>query len=193
MLFAASMLLLSLVSLTTAFEVNTTMNVPSPCNGHSTIDKAAVLLKLKWYAENAFDKRHEQEYSEDATLRWTGIHDRVCPANVPKYSDCSSFVTWIYWQLFGDGHDFLNGAAWGSGYTGTLWQHGTDQGTDAGNLQVGDVCIYGSSFPYDHAAFYIGGGTVISHGTESHTAANWKLGYNSFGAGLPLAGCRRYI
>ena len=193
MLYVASILLLSLAHMTTAVELNMTMYVPSPCLGHFVMNRSDVLLKLKYYAENAFDKRGDQQYTEDATLRWIGIHDKVCTPDVPKYSDCSSFVTWIYWTLFGDAGDLLNGENWQAGYTGTLWAHGTDQGTDSASLQVGDICIYGSGPGYDHAAFYIGDGTVISHGTSDNSAGNWTLGYNSFGASLPLAGCRRYI
>ena len=193
MLYVASILLLSLAHMTTAVELNMTMHVPSPCLGHFVMNRSDVLLKLKYYAENAFDKRGDQQYTEDATLRWIGIHDKVCTPDVPKYSDCSSFVTWIYWTLFGDAGDLLNGENWQAGYTGTLWAHGTDQGTDSASLQVGDICIYGSGPGYDHAAFYIGDGTVISHGTSDNSAGNWKLGYKSFGASLPLAGCRRYI
>jgi len=150
-----------------------------------------ILGQLESYITNAFNLRYDQQYSEDSVARWVGINDRICPMNVPATSDCSSFVTWIYWTMFGNGPDILNGEGWSAGYTGTLWDHGTL--VSDGNFVVGDICIYGTSYPFDHAAIYLGGGYVISHGTDSDSAANWKVGVNDFGSGLPLAGCRRYV
>jgi cell wall-associated NlpC family hydrolase len=102
----------------------------------------------------------------EGPLRWSGIsmQRRSWENEAPPYADCASFVTWVYWDAsrwlrLGD---FLNGAGWAAGYTGTLTQHGVQVDT----LAPGDLVFYGDlSIPY-HVALYVGNGRVISHGGE---------------------------
>ncbi len=107
----------------------------------------------------------------------------MCPKKSPPYSDCSSTVTWIYWTLFGNGPDFMNGEQWGAGYTGTLDKHGINVGANTADLAIGDLCFY--YHPMHHVAVYVGGGKVVSHGTD-------PVGYNAWDY-APVDFCRRYI
>jgi hypothetical protein len=51
-----------------------------------------------------------------------------------------------------------------NGYTGTLYKAGKVV-RDWDNLLPGDLILYGG-FPGHHVAVYVGGGFVISHGSE---------------------------
>jgi cell wall-associated NlpC family hydrolase len=96
-------------------------------------------------------------------MRW-GLHPPPLTRNV--YEDCSSFATTLLWlSRFPD----PNGNGWAGGFTGTLAIHGRQvwhQGQPLSQFRVGDVVIYGYSYPYVHAAVYIGGGRVVSQGSE---------------------------
>lgn len=103
--------------------------------------------------------------------RWDGIRLglRSMRGEFPRYADCSSFTTWCAWNaLTGVGGmdfpDVVNGAGWAAGYTGTQAMHGRVVSLDA--LEVGDLVFYGRAWPYGHVAGYVGGGKVISHGSE---------------------------
>ncbi len=101
--------------------------------------------------------------------RWEGIAKnlRAWRGQYPKYADCSSFVTWCLWQGLGHFHmpDVVNGAGWKAGYTGTLLEHG--QLVKPGREMRGDAVIYGRpGSDGEHTALVIGGGYVISHGSE---------------------------
>lgn len=99
--------------------------------------------------------------------RWEGIDqgDKAWRGRFPNYADCSSFYTWCIWN--GLSHygvrDVVNGQKWRAGYTGTMLQHGVE----VDHLIVGDAVIYGPRGSTGrHVALYIGGGFVISHGSE---------------------------
>lgn len=96
--------------------------------------------------------------------RWQGIAERLdaSKGQFPRYADCSSFYTWCLWQLLKDGPDVVNGADWRAGYTGTLLAHGRT----VYEPFEGAAVIYGTGFPGAHVAYAIGGGMVISHGSE---------------------------
>lgn len=103
-------------------------------------------------------------YSEGSD-RWSGIEDKVCPyQGVPATTDCSAFVTWIYWSAFGNGPDFINGENWTAGYTGTMSQHGTT--VSEADAQPGDVVLYGTGYPYYHATILVSPGMVVSFGED---------------------------
>jgi cell wall-associated NlpC family hydrolase len=108
---------------------------------------------LQSVALELYNRRTHQHYTENSTLRWRGVSEKMCPPKqLPVYSDCSSFVTYIYWTLFGQGHDFMNGEAWAGGWTGSLAKYGAlVKGPGGGNnaskvttaeLQVGDLIFY---------------------------------------------------
>ncbi len=105
----------------------------------------------------------------DTSSRWAGISKYVCPPSVPATSDCSAFATWLYWAAFGKTSDVMNGASWTAGYTGTQSTYGTwvagGKGTSYAAAQLGDLVFYGAS-PHKHVAMYIGGGQVVSFGSD---------------------------
>lgn len=113
------------------------------------------------YARNYYDHRYSTSYTQSGR-RWDGIDRNIRYPRVPAYSDCSSFVTWCYWQVYGNGPDFLNGQRWQAGYTGTLTNHG--HWINLASLKPGDLVFYGS--PVNHVAMYAGGGRVVSHGHD---------------------------
>ena len=78
--------------------------------------------------------------------------------------DCSTFVTLCYKA---GGLPDPNGQNYnGWGYTGTLWSHGSPVGMH--ELVPGDLVFYGSMRNGEpgHVAIYVGGGYVISFGSE---------------------------
>ena len=161
-----------------------TLSVPavhSPCFAATgKWSRAKIQHMLRKVSMDVYNDRAHEHYTE-GSQRWSGIDGHVCPSAAPKYSDCSSTVTWIYWTLFGKGTDFMNGEKWHAGYTGTLIEHGTQVSTDS--LQVGDLCFY--YHPMHHVAIYVGGGMVVSHGAD-------PVGYYSVHY-APLDYCRRYV
>lgn len=108
-------------------------------------------------------------YTQAAGPRWEGIrlHKKSWRNQFPTHADCSSFVTWCLWNGLDHYHvkDIVNGTNWQSGYTGTLLSHGV-RVDGRFPLQRGDVAIYGHGFPGEHTALYVGGGYVISNGSE---------------------------
>jgi len=108
----------------------------------------------------------KEHYTQDE-LRWQGIdrHRVAERGQFPNWSDCSSFVTWCYWNgLFvrGGHSDIVNGQHWLAGYTGTMLEHGRAVSEPI----PGDAIIYGTSWPGEHTALYTGGGLVVSHGGD---------------------------
>jgi cell wall-associated NlpC family hydrolase len=101
--------------------------------------------------------------------RWQGIRNRLRSkvGQYPHYADCSSLATWCLWNALHETYevrDIVNGAGWNAGFTGTLLNNGVRV---TGKMLPGDLVIYGSGFPGHHVAIYVGGGMVISHGSES--------------------------
>ena len=113
-----------------------------------------------------YENRHAETYTE-GSLRWWGIQHKIHPPAAPRYSDCSASATWVYWTVFGNGKDILNGANWGSGYTGTMVEHGHD--VPLSSAQPGDLVFYGrmaDGHTPSHVAIYKGHGKVVSHGSD---------------------------
>lgn len=115
-------------------------------------------------------RRSAIHYTQDAR-RWEGIakHRRVRHDRYPHFADCSAFVTWLLWTALTtvahDPHDIVNGAKWRGGYTGTMVEHGARVHS---HMLPGDAVFYGDQghgVP-EHVAVYIGGGHVVSHGSE---------------------------
>jgi cell wall-associated NlpC family hydrolase len=123
--------------------------------------KQAALLGLR--------NRASIHYTQAAGPRWQGINKGLESRRrqFPNYADCSSFATWCLWNAlhvaFGL-EDHVNGAHWKAGYTGTLLTHGKRVRF---RKKRGDLVIYGHGFPGHHVAIYIGGGMVVSHGSEA--------------------------
>lgn len=103
--------------------------------------------------------------------RWEGIARELKPwrGEYPHFADCSAFATWCLWV--GLSHygvrDVVNGQAWKAGWTGTQVQHGK-QVRHRGNVMRGDLAHYGNPVGRTgHVAICIGGGRVISFGSEA--------------------------
>lgn len=118
----------------------------------------------------ALGLRHREvvHYTQGAQ-RWEGINRalKAWAGHFPRHADCSSFATWCLWNGLDhyDMPDVVNGARWQAGYTGTQLQHGK-RVTDERQIMRGDLAIYGGGPPGEHVAICIGGGLVISHGSE---------------------------
>lgn len=121
--------------------------------------------------------------------RWDGIRtrDHALEGDYPNWADCSAYVTWCYWdatRMYKLG-DFVNGAGWRAGFTGTMVRHGVQ--ISYNKLITGDAIFYGGTWSRPHhVAIYIGKGLVISHGSESGPLLlRWNY--------RPVNHCRRYI
>ena len=126
--------------------------------------QAVVLKGARLLLENA-----AQVHYTMGPQRWEGIDDKryVRDEQYPSYGDCSSTATWLLWNaLFA--HlgmaDVVTGAGWRAGYTGTMLQHGRPVSESA--VEVGDLVIYGAGAPGQHVTVCLGGGMVLSHGSE---------------------------
>lgn len=102
--------------------------------------------------------------------RWDGIARRLkaWKGQCPSYADCSAFATWVLWNALDHFHlkDIVNGASWQAGYTGTLLTHGREVKRGWFKKPL-DLVIYGQPGSNgEHVAVYVGGGKVISHGSE---------------------------
>jgi cell wall-associated NlpC family hydrolase len=106
-------------------------------------------------------------YSQGAD-RWDGIARgrRSKNGQVPRAADCSSFVTWCYWDALGGpraGADIINGDTWRAGYTGTQTHHGWV--VPAAKARVGDLVFYRRRGVINHVTIVVAPGRVVSHGS----------------------------
>lgn len=130
-----------------------------------------------------FGARHEPSiHYTQSSRRMSGVRGRLRPPAFGRYEDCSSFSTWCYWVA---GAADPNGLGYnGQGYTGTLAAHG--RLIPPRRARPGDLVFYGGGFPYTHVAVYIGGGRIVSHGSESGpkvTSMNYR----------PVSAVRSYL
>jgi len=132
-----------------------------------------------------YNNRGSEHYTE-GSMRWQGITDKIRPPHAPTYSDCSSAVSWCYWTVFGDGPDILNGDSWKGGYTGTMASHGHE--ISCSDMKAGDVTLFGSGAPWDHAEMYMGSGQMVSHGMDPVSMPS-----SSGTQGFATKQCRRYF
>jgi cell wall-associated NlpC family hydrolase len=157
-------------------------DAPHPSTSSDAAEQADTLLK----ALNATQLAQERKAAVQAAVvalnhraavhytqgsrRWDGIKRGLLGARgqFPSYADCSSFVTWCLWNgmRLHNVPDIVNGQGWHSGYTGTLLRHGHHVSSEAAVLP-GDLVFYGSGWPGKHVAICIGGGRIISHGSEA--------------------------
>jgi len=113
----------------------------------------------------AYNKRDQIHYTM-GSQRMDGVVQQIKPPNVPSFGDCSAMVTWYYWVA---GAPDPNGVNYnGTGYTGTLAQHGETVSVE--QSKPGDYVLYGSGAPWHHVALLVavrnGQHMVISHGSE---------------------------
>jgi hypothetical protein len=120
-------------------------------------------------------------YTQDPVKRWEGISKRLRSAHgeFPHNADCSSFVTWCLWNGLKARYgvrDTVNNQNWRAGYTGTMHNCGKRVMHQA-NWLLGDLVLYGivGRPATHHVAMHVGGGWVISHGSEN---GPFKLRWN---------------
>lgn len=112
--------------------------------------------------------RHAPEiHYTQGPKRWQWHHkhyDQAWKGEFPRYADCSALATCVLYQGLHHFHipDVVNGEHWRGGYTGTQTDHGRRVNY---RLHVGDLIFYGRPV-VGHVAVYVGGGMVISHGSE---------------------------
>lgn len=102
-----------------------------------------------------------------AQIRPIPVHVR--PLSLPLTTDCSGFVTLCY--LWGGARDPNGNGYDGTGFTGTLLQHGRLI-RDIRYAQPGDLIVYGPA-PGHHVVVVVEKGAdplVVSHGQESGPA-----------------------
>jgi len=160
----------------------TTPTKPTPAPVASSSSQRAALVAC---GQALYNNRAKEHYTEGGS-RWQGIQDKIRPPSAPTYSDCSSAVSWCYWTVFGNGPDIINGDNWQGGYTGTMASHGT--AIPCSSMQPGDVALYGSGSPWDHAEMYMGNGQMVSHGAD-------PVSYEPSSSlqGFAQMQCRRYF
>jgi hypothetical protein len=91
------------------------------------------------------------------------MQDFLPPPNIPEWMDCSSFATWCYKS--GVAPDPNGNNYNGTGFTGTLWDNGTE--ISLSQLQPGDLVFYGSpQSTNSHVVVYVGQGKAVSDGSE---------------------------
>lgn len=137
-------------------QFKTAMFPPSRTEQRQLIMAAAM---WGYYNKDAMHYAHPSNPAQSAKR----MKDFGPPPNVPEWSDCSSFATWCY-KVAGavdpNGNNYN-----GSGYTGTLWNHGRK--VSVAQLRAGDLCFYGNPASVNsHVTVYVGLGKVVSHGSE---------------------------
>ena len=166
--------------------------MPSPL-GLNTKERYLARQRVKRAMMTGYAHRGDIHYTQGIN-RWSGInqHKRSAKGQYPNNCDCSSFSTWGLWDatLIYRLWDFVNGARWQYGYTGSMVQHGSL--VRSGWLLVGDCVFYGGTpaVPGHVAVVVVGGrvnkARVVSHGSESGPLllqANYR----------PINQIRRYI
>ncbi len=94
--------------------------------------------------------------------RMYGVKNKIRPPQVPHWEDCSSFATWCYWVALAPDPNGLHYS--GYGFTGTQIQHGIR----VADPREGDLVFYGNKGGIPtHVAIFVGGGKVVSNGSES--------------------------
>lgn len=123
--------------------------------------------KMVKAAMHGYNVRGYMHYTQSAWTYWSspygrmyGVRHKVGMSGIPRYEDCSSFATWVYWV---SGARDPNGFNYnGYGFTGTLQAHGIR--ILWSNVRPGDLVFYG--WPTSHVAIYVGSGRVVSFGSE---------------------------
>lgn len=140
----------------------------SPLGFNNPMQRGKIRGKAFAAALTGYQHKRQMTYTEGSS-RWSGIagHHRAYRHEFPPFADCSAFVTWCYWDATRAEKtwDFVNGAGWTGGFTGTMTEHGID--VSRNELLMADAVFYGGSWGTPaHVAIYIGNGRVISHGMQ---------------------------
>ena len=130
-------------------------------------------------------------------LRWSAINEdrRIADGQYLQYGDCSSTATWLLWNGLThrnrDFPDIVNGAQWRYGWTGTIARHGR-RVPSLRQLDVGDLILYGTGYPYRHVTVALGDGKCFSHGTQAGPFIMDVLAVTTM-PGFPLGPMLRFL
>lgn len=141
---------------------------PSELTAQEVAEARHIIVEgARWMADHS----DEVNYTE-LGLRWSAINEdrRIAAGQYLQYGDCSSTATWLLWNGLThrnrDFPDIVNGAQWRYGWTGTIARHGKPV-PSLRQLDVGDLILYGSGWPYRHVTVALGDGKCFSHGTQA--------------------------
>lgn len=144
----------------------------SSVSGLSTEHRAHARKIIAQDAARCYANRGRIHYTQGGS-RWQGISSRrsAIRNTYPNYADCSSLATWLLWDAMHRPYgtrDLVNNTRWLYGYTGSMYRRGKAV-TKLSSVKIGDLVFYGNQgggIP-SHVAIAIGGGRVLSHGSES--------------------------
>ena len=119
-----------------------------------------ISLREKVVSNGIFGYNHRDliHYTQGSE-RMYGVRNHIHPPSIPRWEDCSSFVTWCYYVAGAPDPNHLGYN--GYGFTGTLASHGVR----VSSPKPGDLGFYGW-FPYHHVVMYVGSGRSVSNGNE---------------------------
>lgn len=118
----------------------------APAPKDTKLDIRKLIVKNAWYG-----------YYHGASVHYQQRRPMPLSWDFPIWTDCSGYATLCYYKA---GAPDPNGLQYsGYGFTGSMWVHGNRVATPS----LGDLVFY---YNPDHVATYVGGGKVISFGSE---------------------------
>ena len=127
-------------------------------------------------------REKEISYSEDLVSphrRMQGVREHFDFPRLPKWEDCSSYATWIYWTA-GVPKDPMGNRYNGSPYNNNTGNLSCDPRYNSScnsqlrrshvvtpqHAQRGDLVFYGGGWPWSHVEIYMGNSMVVGNGKE---------------------------
>lgn len=140
-------------------------------SGLSRHNREVARARVKEAAFVGLHHAPQMHYTQNSVGRWEGIHLHLVARNghFPNHADCSGFATWCVWNglfvPFGV-RDTVSNSSWNYGYTGSMVNHGK-RVRSFHSILPGDLAFYGNPVgSTGHVAVCVGGGLVISFGSE---------------------------
>ena len=148
-------------------------------NRKEVASRAAYVERLRTAGFKMINNRANVHYTQKNN-RMEGVKRRLHLPDYPRWEDCSSSVTWLFYQA---GLPDPNGLGFnGYGYTGTLCRNG--RVVNRSEAMPGDMVFYGGGAPWGHVGLVITGSgnsaMIFSHGSESGPKY-LSMGYRSVG------------
>jgi Putative peptidoglycan binding domain len=148
------------------------------------VSRGAVIAQMNRAALVMINNKGRVHYTQ-GPLRMQGVRKHLHLPNYPIWEDCSSAVTWLFYQA---GAPDPNGLGYnGYGFTGTLVAHGTR--ININDIAPGDLVLYGPGPNRSHVGMAMKGqgprAYCFSHGSEGgplYVPASYR----------PIAEARRY-
>ena len=157
----------------------------------AAVRRKAAVEQIVRAAQVMIDNRDQIHYAGPGSApriivkRMQGVRQGLHLPQFPKFEDCSSSVTWLYFQA---GAPDPNGRRYdGQGFTGTLVRRG--KSISLSDAAPGDLVFYGDSSRRSHVVCVMAGSgaaaRAFSHGSEE-SPSYVNIGYR------PVAEVRRY-